>query len=68
MRIAIGTSTQYPRTSRIGAMVVPPRDKSAKPTVIVASAATQSAIDLVRGLIRASGEDELLAPVSDIAR
>ena len=49
-------------------MVVPPRDKSAKPTVIVASAATQSAIDLVRGLIRASGEDELLAPVSDIAR
>ena len=49
-------------------MVVPPRARSAKPNVITARAATQSAIDLVRGFIPATGEDAGPAPDSGITR
>jgi len=66
--MAIGTSTQYPRTSSTGAIAVPPRDKSTNPIRIVTKAAVHSAIDLTRGLKRADGDVGLPAWVSDIAR
>ncbi len=50
--MATGTSTQYPSTSMNGAIVVPPRARSANPIAIVASAATQSANERNRGVIR----------------
>ena len=49
-------------------MVVPPRARSANPSVITARAATQSAIDLVRGFIPAAWEDAGTAPDSGITR
>ena len=51
-RIAIGTNTQYPITSKIGPMFIPPRDKSKNPTTIVRSARPQNKSCRERGAMR----------------
>jgi hypothetical protein len=54
-RIARGTKTQYPTTSSTGAMVVPPRMRSANPRIKEAAASPHQRKDRARELVTGEG-------------